>query len=77
MRPVFIGVAIAWILFTFVTSYRLFYNAPLIFGVLLIIPILILIYGLLAEEPRAEKSPDTAVEKSGQQDDTPGIPPKV
>jgi len=77
MRPVFIGVAIAWILFMFVTSFRLFYNAPVIFGFSLIIPILILIYGLLAEEPRADKSPDTAVGKSGQQDDTQGIPPKI
>jgi ABC-type bacteriocin/lantibiotic exporter with double-glycine peptidase domain len=77
MRPVFIGVAIAWILFTVVTSFRLLYNAPVIFGVCLIIPILILIYGLLAEEPRADKSPDTAVEKSGQQGDSPEIPPKI
>jgi len=77
MRPVYIGVAIAWILFTFVTSFRLFSNAPVIFGFFLIIPILILIYGLRAEEPRTDKSPDTAVEKSGQQDNSPEIPPKI
>ena len=77
MRPAFIGFAIAWILFLFATSFRLFFNAPVIFGFFLIIPIFILIYGLLAEEPRADKSPDTAVEKSGLQDDSPGIPPKI
>jgi hypothetical protein len=77
MRPAFVGLAIAWILFVFATSYRLLYNAPLIIGFFLIIPIFILIYGLLAEEPKAEKGPDTAVEKSGQQDDSPEIPPKI
>ena len=77
MRRAFVGLAIAWILFLFATSFRLFYNAPLIFGFFLIIPIFILIYGLLAEEPKADKSPDTAVEKSGQQDDSPEIPPKI
>jgi hypothetical protein len=77
MRPAFVGLAIAWILFLFATSLRLFYNAPLIFGFFLIIPIFILIYGLLAEELRADKSPDTAVEKPGLQDDSPEISPRI
>jgi hypothetical protein len=65
MRPAYIGFALAWILLTFVTSFRLLVNAPGIFLVFLIIPVILIAYGLLADEPRAEMGTDTGARKPG------------
>jgi len=51
MRPAYIGLAIAWILVTVVTSYRLMVIAPLIFAVFLVPAVVCLVYGIVAQEP--------------------------
>jgi hypothetical protein len=60
MRPGFIGYAIAWIAITCVLSYRLLFNAPLIFLVFLVPAGILLIYGLFAGEPPAPGQPGPA-----------------
>jgi hypothetical protein len=58
MRPAFIGFALVWIVGMCVTNFRLMVNAPEIFIIFLIPPVILLIYGLRANEPLPEKATD-------------------
>jgi hypothetical protein len=59
MRPAFIGFALVWIVGMCVTNFRLMMNAPEIFAVFLILPVILLIYGLRANDPSHGKAADS------------------
>jgi len=77
MRPAYIGFALAWILFMVATSYRMLVNAPGIFLVFLAIPVILLAYGLLADEPAAKKGPEPGAPEPGQPGDGTVVPAEV
>ena len=77
MRPAYIGFSLAWIVFTLATSSRLLFNAPVIFFVFLAIPVILLAYGLLADEPTAKKGPGPGAPQPGQPGDGTVVPAEV
>jgi len=77
MRPAYIGFSLAWIVFMLATSYRKLGNAPGIFFVFLAIPVILLAYGLLADEPVAKKVPEPGAPEPGRPGDGTVVPAEV